>query len=78
MIKRLLKIDDCHFSFPDRDGNYYPIDIKNGKAYCCGCWKEVKLYNDGSTDLINVCEMLVDYALKQNPSCKGTVYEMAV
>ena len=35
------------------------IEIKNGNAYCGQHWKEIKLYDDGHTDMINVCEMLV-------------------
>jgi len=58
-MRRILKIDDCWFFFPGKDGMYYRIEIKNGNAYC-GChWKEIKLYDDGHTDMINVCEMLV-------------------
>lgn len=65
MIKGLLRIDNCHFPFPGKDGNYYTIKIIDSKAYCGGHWKEVKLYDDGSTDLIYVCEMLVNYASEQ-------------
>lgn len=64
MIKKLLKIDDCFFYFPGRDGNYYCIDIKDSKVYCGGRWKEVKLYEDGCTDLIDVCEMLVNLCIE--------------
>lgn len=66
MNRKLLRIDDCHFNFPDRHGNYYTVDIKDSKVLCGGHWKEIKLYDDGSTDLIQVCRMFVNYASKQD------------
>lgn len=49
---------------------YYRIEIRNGNAYCGQRWKEIKLYEDGSTDLMDVCEMLVqiqkDFFASQN------------
>lgn len=67
-MKRILKIDDCWFFFPDGDGMYYRIEIRNGNAYCGQRWKEIKLYEDGSTDLMDVCEMLVKI---QKDFCKS-------
>lgn len=58
-MRRTLKIDDCWFFFPDKNGMYYRIEIQNGIAYCGGRWKEIKLYDDGHTDMIHVCEILV-------------------
>lgn len=63
MIK-LLKIDDCYFYFPDKNKNYHLISIKNGKIYCNNRWKEIKLYDDKRTNLIDICEMLVNYQLE--------------
>ncbi len=65
MIKKLLKIDDCKFHFPNSKGDrYYLIEIKDGKVYCGNHWKEVKLYSDGTTDLISICEMLIAHKEK--------------
>lgn len=58
-MRRILKIDDCWFFFLGKDGNYYRIEIRGGKAYCGNRWKEIKLYDDGHTDLTDVCEMLI-------------------
>lgn len=58
-MRRDLKIEDCWFFFPGENGRYYRIEIRNGNAYCGNRWKEIKLYPDGHTDLMNICEMLV-------------------
>lgn len=73
MIKRLLKIDDCHFYFLDRDGNYHLVEIRNNIVHCNGRWKEVKLYDDGSTDLIYVCEMLANLCIEEKHQNESVV-----
>lgn len=62
MIKRLLKLEECCFMFPNENhSKYYSIFVKDGiaKLSINNTWKEIKIFDDGFTNLIEVCEMLI-------------------
>lgn len=62
MAFNLLKTQEVYFYYPDKERkNYHRMELKNGmlKDLYNNHWKEVKVFNDGFTDLIMTCELLV-------------------